>query len=60
MTKEQAFDVAEKFLLHIYSEDVIICANICTAVADKNTFYISKSLDEVIKLCESIKDGLKE
>ena len=60
MTKEQAFNVAEKLLLHIYSDDVMICAKICTAVADKDKDYLTSSLDEIIKFCEEIKKGISE
>ena len=60
MTREQAFSVAERLLLHIYSDDVMICAKICTAVADKDKDYLTGSLDEIIKFCEEIKKGMWE
>ena len=59
MTKEQALNTARLFLLHIYEEDVNLCARICVAIKDENTGYLCKCFDEVIKLCESIKEGLK-
>ena len=59
MTKEQALNSARLFLLTIYEEDIDLCARICVAIKDENTGYLCKCLDEVIKLCESIKEGLK-
>ena len=60
MTKEEAFIVAEKLLMHIYSEDITICARICTASADKDRDYLTGCLDEVIKFCNNIKKGMWE
>ena len=60
MTKEQAFSAAEKLLLNIYSEDVMICGKICAASADKNSEYIWGSLDEVVKFCNKLKEAIKE
>ena len=59
MTKEQALNSARLFLLTIYEEDINLGARICVAIKDENTGYLCKCLDEVIKLCESIKEGLK-
>lgn len=55
MTKEQAFNAAEKLLLHIYGDDVMICAKICTASADRDRDYMTGCLDEIIKFCEQLK-----
>ena len=60
MTKEQSFNVAEKLLLNIYSDDVMICARICTASADKNRDYMTNCLDEVINFCNEIKKAMWE
>lgn len=59
MTKEQALNSARLFLLQVYDEDANLWARINLAFKDKNTGYLCKCLDEVIKLCESIKEGLK-
>ena len=60
MTKEQAYSSAENLLKCIFSESDTICINICLAVADRNSEYITKCLDEVIDLCNTIKEGLKD
>ena len=59
MNSEQTWEAAGKFLLHIYQDDVVICAKIATAVKDENLDYICGSLDEIIKFCEKLKEGLK-
>jgi len=60
MTREEAFQVAEKLLLHIYDGQFDIVARICTAVADKDVGYVYHALDEVVKFINQIKEGLKQ
>ena len=59
MSKEQAFQIAEKLLMHIYDGQFDIIARICTASADKDADYLWSTLDEVIKFINKIKEGLK-
>jgi len=59
MTQDQAFQAAEKLLMHIYDGNFELVARICTASADKDTDYLWSALDEVIKFINEIKEGLK-
>ena len=60
MTKEQALRTAEKLLLHIYGEDVMICGKICASSADNNYEYICACLDEVTGFCYKLKKVMRE
>lgn len=59
ITKEQAFTIAEKLLLHIFSEDVILCAKVITASADRNAAYICGCLNEITGFCDKLKKEIK-
>ena len=58
--KNSTITTIEKFLLHIYSEDVLICARICTASADKDIDYLYKCLEEVEDFIIKLKKELKK
>ena len=61
MTKEEAYKLAESFLLSAYgNENVEYTAVVVTAVANKDDWQIIKMLESFIKFENDIIDALKE
>ena len=61
MTKEEAYKLAEKFLIRAYgSDNAEYAAMAVTAVADKDTWKIIKMLESFIKFENDIIDALKK
>lgn len=58
-TMYDVISTAEKFLIHIYSDDTMICAKILSASADNDRDYLYKSLEEVEKFICKLKNELK-
>lgn len=58
MDKDEAFHIAEKFLINVYQNDMVACANIITAVADRDVETIIKAIDSVTDLCDKLKKNL--
>ena len=60
MTKEEAYKLAEKFLMRAYgSDNQEYVAMATTAVADKDDWKIIKMLESFIKFENDIIDALK-
>ena len=61
MTKEEAYKLAESFLLSAYgNENVEYVAVVVTAVANKDDWQIIKMLESFIEFENDIIDALKE
>ena len=61
MTKEEAYKLAESFLIRTYgSDNAEYVAIAMTAIANKNDWQIIKMLESFIKFENDIIDALKE
>lgn len=60
MEENEAFSVAERFLLAVYANDMIACANISCLIAERNVNELSNILDSVIEFANKIKENLKK
>ena len=61
MTKEEAYKMAEKFLIRAYGDDNVELIGIAmTAVADKDDWKLIKMLESFIKFENDIIDALKQ
>lgn len=48
-----------KFLMHIFDQDMVVCATIATAEADGNTDVLLNALTTVNAYVNELKHGLK-
>ena len=58
MVKDETYSSIEKFLTHIFSEDIFLTAKVITAVADKDNKTLESMLDSVSNFINKLKNEL--
>lgn len=60
MTKEIAYKTAENFLQMVFANDLVACANISCAVAEKDDETMIKALESVANFATELKCVIKK
>lgn len=58
MVKDETYGSIEKFLTHIFSEDIFLTAKVITAVADRDNETLNSMLDTVSDFINKLKNEL--
>lgn len=58
MDKDETYRTIEKFLTHIFSEDIFLMAKVVTAIADKDDKVLISMLDTVNDFINKLKNEL--